>query len=651
MQLEDFKIDNIKEFPQKLKELLDRQLKDIKSITDSDKNSYKEVLKPMQDLDNELELFFTPLSHLNSVKNSKETQKAYEESLPQLSKFDSQITQNEKLFEKIKNITSNELEEKKVIENNIKEFILSGAELPTKEKKELEKINIKLSELSNKFSQNLLDANNAYELIIKDEKDVVGIPDSDLELAKTTIDGKSVYKFTLQIPSYLAYMTYGINRAYREELYRAYSTRAPQNAQIIDEILSLRDKKAKLLGFENYTDLSIETKDAPSATEVIEFLNRLAKLAKPQAIKELDELKAFAFDEYNIQNLQPFDVAYYSEKLKKAKFDFDENMTKPYFEQSKVLNGMLDIVSTLFKVEFKPASTPTWDSRAKVFDIYKDSKLSGRVYFDLEARKDKRGGAWMHNWQTHFIDTKNQQHLPAVFIICNFPASTKTTPSLLRHNDVVTLFHEMGHGIHHLFSKCHEHSVSGVNGTAWDVVEFPSQFLENFAYEKEILKKFAYHYESGEPMSDELLDKIKDSKNFQSALGILRQVEFSLFDILLHQKLYQGDEVQELLDDIRKETSLLKVPSYNRFQNGFGHIFSGGYAAGYYSYKWAEVLSADAFFECLDSNGSFNQEKADGYYNFILSRGSSEDMNILYKKWLGRDAKVESLLRLYGIES
>jgi len=651
MQLEDFKIDNIKEFPQKLKELLDRQLKDIKSITDSDKNSYKEVLKPMQDLDNELELFFTPLSHLNSVKNSKETQKAYEESLPQLSKFDSQITQNEKLFEKIKNITSNELEEKKVIENNIKEFILSGAELPTKEKKELEKINIKLSELSNKFSQNLLDANNAYELIIKDEKDVVGIPDSDLELAKTTIDGKTVYKFTLQIPSYLAYMTYGINRAYREELYRAYSTRAPQNAQIIDEILSLRDKKAKLLGFENYTDLSIETKDAPSATEVIEFLNRLAKLAKPQAIKELDELKAFAFDEYNIQNLQPFDVAYYSEKLKKAKFDFDENMTKPYFEQSKVLNGMLDIVSTLFKVEFKPASTPTWDSRAKVFDIYKDSKLSGRVYFDLEARKDKRGGAWMHNWQTHFIDTKNQQHLPAVFIVCNFPASTKTTPSLLRHNDVVTLFHEMGHGIHHLFSKCHEHSVSGVNGTAWDVVEFPSQFLENFAYEKEILKKFAYHYESGEPMSDELLDKIKDSKNFQSALGILRQVEFSLFDILLHQKLYQGDEVQELLDDIRKETSLLKVPSYNRFQNGFGHIFSGGYAAGYYSYKWAEVLSADAFFECLDSNGSFNQEKADGYYNFILSRGSSEDMNILYKKWLGRDAKVESLLRLYGIES
>jgi len=651
MQLKEFKIDNLENFPKKLKELLDKQLETIQEITDNNTNSYQDILKPMQDLDNELELFFTPLSHLNSVKNSKETQKAYEESLPQLSKFHSQITQNEKLFEKIKNITSNELEEKKVIENNIRDFVLSGANLPKKEKKELEEINIKLSELSNKFSQNLLDANNAYELIIENKKDVIGIPDSDLELAKTTIDGKDVYKFTLQIPSYLAYMTYGINRAYREELYRAYSTRAPQNSQIIDEILALRDKKAKILGFKNYTDLSIETKDAPSAKTVIDFLNRLAKLAKPQAIKELQELKEFALKTDNIQNLQPFDVAYYSEKLKKAKFDFDENITKPYFEQTKVLNGMLDIVSTLFKVEFKPASTSTWDIKTKVFDIYRNSKLSGRIYFDLEARKDKRGGAWMNNWQTHFIDTKNQQHLPAVFIVCNFPASTNTTPSLLRHSDVVTLFHEMGHGIHHLFSKCHEHAVSGVNGTAWDVVEFPSQFLENFAYEKNILKKFAYHYDNGKPMSDELLTKIKDSKNFQSALGILRQVEFSLFDILLHQKLYQGDKVQELLDEIRKTTALLKVPSYNKFQNGFGHIFSGGYASGYYSYKWAEVLSADAFFECLDNNGGFNQEKANGYYKYILSRGSSENMNILYKKWLGREAKVESLLKLYGIES
>ena len=649
MKFTEFKVDNLEQFPKDLEKLLAKQLETINEITNSDKISYKEVLKPMQDLDNELELFFTPLSHLNSVNNSEESKKAYEESLPQLSKFSSQIAQNEKLFEKIKSITSNDLEEKKVINNNIRDFVLSGAQLPIEQKKELEEINIKLSELSNRFSQNLLDANSAYELIIEDKKDVVGIPDSDLALAKTQIDDKIVYKFTLQIPSYLAYMTYGINRAYREELYKAYSSRAPQNAEIIDEILSLRSQEAKILGFDNYTNLSLATKDAPSALIVIEFLEKLVRLAKPQAIKELDELKIFAWEEDEIGNLQPFDIAYYSEKLKKAKFEFDENMTKPYFEQTRVLNGLLSVVSGLFGINFKSSNTPIWHKSTKVFDIYKDGKVSGRIYFDLEARKEKRGGAWMNNWQTHFIDSQGKWHLPVVFIVCNFPASTDENPSLLRHDDVVTLFHEMGHGIHHLFSKCHQHALSGVNGIAWDVVEFPSQFLENFAYEKEILREFAFHYKSGEPMSDELLKKIKDSKNFQSALGILRQVEFSLFDIRVHQKLYQGDEVQALLDDIRKRTSLLQVPSYNKFQNGFGHIFSGGYSAGYYSYKWAEVLSADAFFECLDDDGSFNQEKADGYYKFILNRGSSEDMNTLYHQWLGRDAKVESLLKLYGI--
>ncbi len=650
MQFTEFKLENLKEFPKELDILLEKQLKTIEDISNNSKSSYKEVLKPLQDLDNELELFFTPLSHLNSVNNSDETKKAYEESLPKLSKFHSQIAQNEKLFKKIESISSHDLEKKRVIENNIRDFVLSGAKLPKKQKKELEEINRELSELSNKFFQNLIDANSAYELIIKDKKDIKEIPSSDLALAKEKINGEIVYKFTLQIPSYLAYMTYGTNREYREELYRAYSTRASKNGEIIDRILLLRDKEAKLLGFENYTNLSLATKDAPSVNSVIDFLEKLLKLSRPQAIKELDELKEFALKLDNIKDLQPFDVAYYSEKLKKEKFDFDENITKPYFEQTRVLNGLLEVVSNLFNIEFKPSNTPLWHNKAKAFDIYKDNKISGRVYFDLEARKEKRGGAWMHNWQTHFIDSKGEKHLPVVFIVCNFPASTKENPSLLRHDDVVTLFHEMGHGIHHLFSKCHEYSVSGVNGIAWDVVEFPSQFLENFAYEKEILKKFAFHYETKEAMSNELLDKIKRSKNFQSALGILRQVEFSLFDIKLHQKLYQGNEVQSLLDKIREETALLKVPSYNKFQNGFGHIFSGGYSAGYYSYKWAEVLSADAFFECLDSNGSFNQEKANGYYKYILSRGSSEDMNILYKKWLGRDAKVESLLKLYGIK-
>ena len=649
MPFQEFKIDNLETFPNKLEKLLASQLATINELSSNDDYSYAGVIKPMQDLDEELGNFFTPLSHLNSVENSEATQKAYEACLPQLSKFSSAVSQNEALYSKLKKIKSEDSEEKRVLENDIRDFVLSGAELSKEKKKELEEINLKLSELGNNFSQNLLDATNAFEMIVEDERDVAEIPESDLALARTEIDGKTVYKFTLQTPSYLAYMTYGSNRARREEMARAYSTRAPQNAEVIDQILALRDKKAKLLGFENFAEYSLATKDASSVDEVTKFLEELGQKALPYAKEELEELKEFALRTDNIKSLQSFDVAYYSEKLKKEKFDFDESMTKPYFEQSKVLKGLLDVVSGLFGVEFKEANITVWNENVKTFDIYRENSLAGRIYFDLEARESKRGGAWMHDWETHYIDSRGQKHLPTAFVVCNFSPSTVKTPSLLRHDDVVTLFHEMGHAIHHLFGRCKERSISGINGVAWDVVEFPSQFLEAFAYEKPILKRFAFHYESGEPMSDELLDKIKETKNFQSALGILRQVEFSLFDFNLHKKLYQGDEVQALLDEIRKTTALLPVPKYNKFQNGFAHIFAGGYSAGYYSYKWAEVLSADAFYECLDEEKGFNQEKADGYLEYILSKGGSEDMSSLYKQWLGREPKVESLLKLYGI--
>jgi len=649
MQFQEFKIDNLEGFPKELERLLAKQLDSIDKITKSDDISYAGVLKPLQDLDEELENFFTPLSHLNSVENSEETQKAYELSLPQLSKFSSTIAQNEELFHKIKKITSTDLEAKKVIENDIRGFVLAGAELPLEHKKELEEIDMRLSELSNIFSQNLLDATNEFEMIIEDKKDVAEIPASDLAQAKTEIDGKTVYKFTLQIPSYLAYMTYGTNRKYRQEISKAYVSRAPKNSDVIDELLKLKYKKAQLLGFDSFAEYSLATKDANSIDDVTNFLEELGDKALPKAKEELEELKEFALRIDGIDDLHGYDVAYYSEKLKKEKFDFDDSMTKPYFEQSKVLRGLLDVVSELFDVEFREVEVKVWNKKVKTFDIYRVGELAGRIYFDLEARKEKRGGAWMHDWETHFVDSKGEQHLPSAFIVCNFSLSTDDTPSLLRHDDVVTLFHEMGHGIHHLFGKCNERSISGINGVAWDVVEFPSQFLEAFAYEKPILKRFAFHYETNEPMSDELLDKIKDTKNYQASLGILRQVEFSLFDFNLHKKLYQGDEVQELLDGIRKKTSLLPVPKYNKFQNGFAHIFAGGYSAGYYSYKWAEVLSADAFFECIDENG-FNQEKADGYQKYILNRGGSEEMSELYKKWLGREPKVESLLKLYGIE-
>lgn len=649
MQFQEFKLDKLETFPNALEALLARQLNDIETITQSDTTAYAEVIKPLQDLDEELANFFTPLSHLNSVNNSEATQKAYEASLPQLSLFHSKIAQNEALFEKMKQITVTDAEQQKVLDDSIRDFVLSGAELPMEQKKRLEAINLRLSELSNSFSQNLLNATNAYELIIEDEQDVAGIPESDLSLARTEQEGKTVYKFTLQTPSYLAYMTYGPNRQYRQALSQAYSSRSPENAAVIDEILMLRDEEAKLLGFENYAAYSLATKDAPSLDAVTRFLEELAELVLPQAKEELAELKAFAKEQNGIEDFKGYDAFYYSEKLKKAKFDFDDSMTKPYFEQNRVLGGMLDVVSGLFGVEFRAVEVAVWHECVKTFDIYKNAKLSGRIYFDLEARKEKRGGAWMHDWETHFVDSHGNQHLPSAFIVCNFSPSTAEQPSLLRHDDVVTLFHEMGHGIHHLFSECKERSVSGINGVAWDVVEFPSQFLENFAYEKKILQNFAYHYQSGEPMSETLLDKIKDTKNYEAAMGILRQVEFSLFDFYLHKKLYQGDEVQALLDGIREITALLEVPKYNKFQHGFAHIFAGGYAAGYYSYKWAEVLSADAFFECLNAEGHFDQAKAHGYYEHILSKGGSEAMNVLYQQWLGRDADVKSLLKLYGI--
>ena len=646
---QEFKINNLEQFPQDLDALLNQQREIINNITANDETSYEKVLKPLQDLDEELGLFFTPLSHLNSVMNSEETQKAYEESIPLLSKFSSEMAQNTALFKKIEQIKAANDEAKTVVSHEVRDFVLSGVKLPEEKKKRMEEISLKLSELSNQFSQNLLDATNAFELIIKDEKDVEGMQESDLDAAKEEIDGKTVYKFTLQIPSYLAYMTYGPNREYRKELSKAYSTRAPQNAEVIDQILALKQEKAKLLDFESYAHYALETRDASKQEDVIRFLDDLADAALPQAKNELAELKAYAKKSDGIEDLAGYDIGYYSEKLKKEKFDFDDTMTKPYFEQSKVLEGLLDIVSELFSVTFKPADVPTWHECVKPFDIFDGVELSGRIYFDLEARKEKRGGAWMNDWETHYIDSQGKKHLASAFIVCNFSPTTKENPSLLRHDDVVTLFHEMGHAIHHLFGKCHERSVSGINGVAWDVVEFPSQFLENFAYEAAILKRFGFHHKTKEPISDTLLAKIKETKNYQAALGILRQVEFSLFDFKLHQDLYQGEEVQVLLDSIREKTSLLKTPSYNKFQHGFAHIFAGGYAAGYYSYKWAEVLSADAFFSCLDDEAGFNKEHAKGYKEFILANGGAKEMSDLYQEWLGRKADVKSLTKLYEI--
>ena len=646
-QFVNFECD-LENFINKLNTILDNNNKEIDALLKQENKTYASFVKKLQMIDDKLELFFTPLSHINSVNNSDETQKVYTESLPIITEYSTKLSQNIDMYNAYKEILTKEAdslnyEQLRVLELNIQGFELSGAHLDDKTKQRLQEINIKKSKLSNNFSQNLLDATNAYEKIITDKADIEGIPQSDIDSASFEEDGVTKYKFTLQMPSYIAYMTYGSNAKIREELYKAYTTRAPENAQIIDEILKLKDEMSKLLGFNSYAEYSLAPKMAKDTTSVLSFLDKLLMNSKAQAKEELKEVQ-----ELSNKPLQSFDSGYYSELLKKKKYDIDEEIYRPYFEKTSVVNGMFEFLNKLFGIYFKEVKEELWDKKAISYDLYIDKKIRARLYLDLEARKSKRGGAWMHNYQTHHTDEEGKENLASAFVVCNFPASNEKTPSLLRHDDVVTLFHEMGHAIHHLLSTVNENEVSGVNGVEWDAVEFPSQFLENFAYEPQVLKMFATHYKSGDIISDEMCQKLVRSKNFLSASGMLRQLEFSIFDFKLHSKLTQGDEVQSLLDEIRNDTALIKAPSYNKFQNGFAHIFAGGYAAGYYSYKWAEVLSADAFYNIMDE-GIFNSKTADKYLEIILKGGGAKSMSELFVELMGREPNPDNLLRLNGI--
>lgn len=647
-QFLEFKVD-LDTFIKELKNRLDNNKNRIDKLLNLDEKSFSNFVKPLQMMDEYLEQFFTPLSHINSINNTDKTQEVYSESLPIITEYSTKLSQNIEIYKAYKEIQKNErnslnYEQNRVLELNILHFELSGAHLDKQTKSRLQEINIKKSKLSNNFSQNLLDATNEYEYIITDNKDIEGLPKSDIASAEFKEDGITKYKFTLQMPSYIAYMTYGKNAQIREELYKAYVTRAPQNAKIIDELLALKDEMSKLLGFNNYASYSLATKMAEDEKSVLGFLEELVKNSKAQAKQELAEVQNIA-----PKTLQSFDTAFYSEILKKEKYDIDQELYRPYFEQKSVVNGTFEFLNSLFGIKFLKVDEKLWDEKATSYDLYLDGNLKARLYLDLEARKGKRGGAWMHNWQTHCSDESGKEQLASAFVVCNFPASNDKNPSLLRHDDVVTLFHEMGHAIHHMLSSVNENEVSGVNGVEWDAVEFPSQFLENFAYEPKVLKLFATHYESGEIIPNEMIEKLVKSKNFLSASGMLRQLEFSIFDFKLHTKLYKDEEVQNLLDSIREKTALIKTPSYNKFQNGFAHIFAGGYAAGYYSYKWAEVLSADAFFSVVDED-IFNSNTAKKYLDIVLKGGGAKSMSELFYELMQREANPNNLLRLNGIK-
>ncbi len=653
---EEFNIKNLENSKFALEELLNKSKEKIEQLLKIENKTYENFVKPYEEIGEGISDFVTPIFHIDSVKNSKITQKVYEECLPLISNYQTEVSQNVYIFKALKDIqdknnTSLNTIQKKVLENEIRDFKLSGCHLNNENKERLKELNLNLSKLAHKFSQNILDATNEYEMIIEDFDEVKEISASDLELAKFEEEGKTKYKFTLQMPSYISYITYGSSRQKREQLYKAYSTRAPQNGKIIEEILKLKEEKVKILGFDNYAQYSLSTKMANTEDEVINFLEELALKSKNRAKEELKEIKEFAKKD-GIDDIKSYDLAYYSEKLKKEKYDLDEEFYRPYFEQKSVLNGFFDFLHKIFDIKFTKTDTKTWDEKVDVYNISENEKTIARIYIDLEAREDKRGGAWMNNWHSYYKKSSGKTQLPTAYIVCNFPPSSKNTPSLLRHSDVVTLFHEMGHALHHLLSTVSEALVSGISGVTWDTVEFPSQFLEYFAYDKEVLKLFAKHYKTGEILEDEAINRIVKAKNFQSSLAMLRQVEFSLFDFILHQKMLKDEkEIQNLLDEIRKKYAVITPPKYNKFQNSFSHIFAGGYAAGYYSYKWAEVLSADAFYMFIDSKKVLNKNLAIKYKDIILKQGGSKEMDKLFFDLTSRKPSVDSLLKIDGIIS
>lgn len=642
----NFRPDILDNAKQELDAILAEGRNRVNELTAQKEKTYLTFIRPLMDADMRISEFITPVSHLNFANNTEQTQDVYNYCMPEITKYSTEMGQNRDIYEGVLNVYESEKdslngEQIKVLENMLKGFRLSGVHLPQEQKTRLMEINMELNQLSTDFAQNVMQDTDSFELTIDNEKDVEGIPEPDLKAAKC--DGG--YKFSLKMPSYIAYMTYGPNREIREKLYKAYCTRAPQNGDIIEKTLKLKKEKANILGFERYCDLSMERKNAKDAATVTAFLADLAKKSKHQGTAEMEELKASS----GISELKSYDTGYYSEKLRRIKCDYDEQAYRPYFEQQTVIKGLFDFIYKLFGVGFSKAEVPVWHESVKAYDLYKNGEVFARIYLDLEFRNGKRDGAWMNEWQTRHADCQGRMNPATALICCNFPQTTPENPSLLRHSEVVTLFHEMGHALHHLLSDVNEADVSGINGVEWDVVEFPSQFLELFAYNKHVLKMFAKHHETGETLPDAMIDRLDSVRTFMSATAMLRQLEFGMFDMLIHEDAYTKEKVQEILDGVREKTSIIKPPAYNKFQNGFSHIFAGGYAAGYYSYKWAERLSCDAYL-VFDDNGVFDGKTGENFLANVLSKGGSGDMIEFFKKFTGREPSNDALLKVNGIK-
>ncbi len=634
----------------------------------TDDYSWDNLAAPLEDINDELARAFSPVSHLNSVANSEDMRAAYNAVLPRLSAWTTELGQHEGLYHAFRHIAQRDdfaqlsAAQRKSIEDSLRDFRLSGVALPAAQKERFAEIQSRLSALSSSFQENLLDATNAWHLDLPDDARLAGVPASALGPARDAAarEGLDGYRLTLDFPCFFAVMSHADDRALRSQMYEAWGTRASENGPhggqwdntaIMEEILALRHEKAQLLGYASYAELALQKRMARSTDEVVGFLEDLADRAQPRAKQELAELEAFAADTLGLDSLQPWDMMYAGEKLRQRRFRLSAEDLRPWFAEPQVMRGMFDIVQRLYDVRIEAREgVDVWHPDVRFYEIRDaDGEVRGQFYTDLYARPAKRGGAWMDECRVR-RSAEHGLQIPVAYLTCNFTPAAEGQPALLTHDEVLTLFHEFGHGLHHMLTRVDCAAVSGINGVPWDAVELPSQFMENWCWEREALDLFAAHHETGEPIPGDLLARLRESRNFQSAMQMLRQVELSLFDFRLHAEHdpAQGPRILATLEAVRDQVAVVRPPEWHRFANSFAHIFAGGYAAGYYSYKWAEVLSADAFSR-FEEEGIFNPETGRAFLTHVLEQGGSRDALELFTAFRGRPPEIDALLRHSGL--
>ncbi|MFQ5468859.1 MAG: oligopeptidase A [Gammaproteobacteria bacterium] len=626
------------------------------------------LIHPVEEMNERLSRTWGPVNHLNSVVNSTELRKAYNACLPKISEYTTELGQNEALFKAYQSISESEnydcldVSQKKIISNALIDFRLSGIDLNNQDKKRYKEIVSELATLTAKFEENLLDAARAWSKHITVKDTLSGLPESVLAMAAQTAKASDLdgWLFNLEFPSYIAVMTYADDQQLRYEMYEAFVTRASDegphagkwdNTPLMEKILELRHEEAGLLGFKNFAERSLATKMAPSTNHVLEFLNDLADRSLPVAKRELEELEAFARESAGVDKIEAWDVSYYAEKLRKHKFSISQEEIKPYFPETRVLSGMFMIIERLYGLHVQEVKNiETWHQDVRFYEITDtQGNIRGQFFLDLYARPNKRQGAWMDECIVR-KKINDEIQTPVAYLTCNFSPPVGDDPALFNHNEVITLFHEFGHGLHHMLTQIDYTGVAGIKGVAWDAVELPSQFMENWCWEQEALELISGHYVTGESLPDEMFHKMLATKTYHSGMQLVRQLEFAIFDFRLHLEYKPGDgkQIYALLDEVRNQVAVIHPPSFNRFPHSFSHIFAGGYSAGYYSYKWAEVLSSDAF-SLFEEKGIFDRETGEQFLNSILEQGGSRDPLELFIEFRGREPQIDALLRHNGI--